>query len=201
MLLRLIEPLPLNSPSTADDTVPSVLIDGQPLDTIDRTVLRERVISASQNPVFLPDSTSVRLNLDPWAAATDVECITALHDVGLASVFEDGGGLAAPIKGAELSAGQKQLFGLARAVLRRRVKRRETGTDGGLLLLDEITASADAETEQRVQKVLEDEFKAYTVIAVTHRREMAAACDRVVVLDQGMVVDDGEPDGLLDELF
>lgn len=108
------------------------------------------------------------------------------------------GGLDAPVSGAELSAGQKQLFSLARAVLRRRVKRRETITDGGLLLLDEITSSADAETERRVRRVLEDEFAAYTVVMVTHRREMAAACDRVVVLDSGTVVEDGRPGELLE---
>jgi ABC-type multidrug transport system fused ATPase/permease subunit len=116
----------------------------------------------------------------------------------LATVVEAKGGLDAPISGAELSAGQKQLFSLARAVLRRRVKRREINTDGGLLLLDEITSGTDAETERRVRKVLEDEFAAYTVVMVTHRREMAVACDRVIVLDAGRVVEDGRPGELLE---
>ena len=107
------------------------------------------------------------------------------------------GGLDAPVSRAELSGGQQQLFSLARAVLRRRVKRRETNTDGGLLLLDEITSSADAETERRVRRVLEDEFAAYTVVMVTHRREMAVVCDRVIVLDAGRVVEDGRPGELL----
>lgn len=74
---------------------------------------------------------------------------------------------------------------------------RETGIDGGLLLLDEITSSADVETELRVRRLLEVEFKAYTVVMVTHHREMAVACDRVVMLDKGSVVEDGSPEDLL----
>ena len=119
-------------------------------------------------------------------------------DLGLATVVEAKGGLDAPVGGAELSAGQKQLFSLVRAVLRRRVTRRETKPEGGLLLLDEISSSADDETERHVRRILEDEFAAYTVVMVTHRREMAVACGRVIVLDEGRVVEDGRPGELLE---
>lgn len=73
----------------------------------------------------------------------------------------------------------------------------KTGVDGGLLLLDEITSSADAETEMRVRDVLESEFGGYTVVMVTHQRDMALGCGRVVVLDSGCVVEDGRPGELL----
>ncbi|KAK5996708.1 ABC transporter FGM5 [Cladobotryum mycophilum] len=191
LLLRLIDPLPTNASP--------ILIDDHPLSTIDRTALRERIISASQDAIFLPKGTSFKTNLDPWAMASDAECNTVLRDLDLAAVVEAKGGLDAAVNGAELSAGQKQLFSLARAVLRRRVKQRETNTDGGLLLLDEITSSADAETERRVQRVLDEEFSAYTMVMVTHRREMAMACDRVIVLDAGKVVEDGNPVELLEK--
>ena len=167
------------------------------LNTVDHTILRERVLSVSQDAVFLPDGSSFRANLDPWGAASTAECTAVLHDLDLADVVEAKGGLEAPASGAELSAGQKQLFGLARVVLRRLVKIRETRIDGGLLLLDEITSSADAETERRVRRLLEVEFAAYTVIMVTHHREMAVACDRVIMLDAGKVVEDGSPEELL----
>jgi ABC-type multidrug transport system fused ATPase/permease subunit len=122
-----------------------------------------------------------------------------LADFNLAAVVDAKGGLDAPLNGAELSAGQKQLFALARAVLRRRVKMRETGVDGGLLLLDEITSAADTETEAEVGRMLEREFGEWTVVMVTHRREMAVWCDRVVVVDKGRVVEDGRPTELLEE--
>ncbi|KAK3937688.1 ATP-dependent permease MDL1 [Diplogelasinospora grovesii] len=194
LLVRLIDPLPS---SPANDSL--ILIDDTPLSTVDRTALRERVISASQDAVFLPDGTSFRTNLDPWAAATDSECTTALADLGLAAVLDAKGGLNANLDSADLSAGQKQLFSLARAVLRRRVKLRETGTDGGLLLLDEITSNADVEVEARVKSLLEGEFAAWTVVTVTHRREMAVGCDRVIVMDAGRVVEDGRPAELLEK--
>ncbi|KAH8898771.1 P-loop containing nucleoside triphosphate hydrolase protein [Thozetella sp. PMI_491] len=194
ILLRLIDPLPGTPTATA---LPLILIDDLPLNTIDRVTLRERVISASQDAVFLPDGTSFRTNLDPWAAATDTECTAVVQDLGLGSVMQAKGGLDAAINAGELSAGQKQLFSLARAVLRRRVKKRKTSIDGGLLLLDEITSNTDAATGRLVRKLLEDEFGAYTVLMVTHQREMALAFDRVVVVDGGKVVEDGKPGELL----
>jgi ATP-binding cassette subfamily C (CFTR/MRP) protein 1 len=123
--------------------------------------------------------------------------MSILHDLDLTAVVEAKGGLDASISGAELSSGQKQLFGFARVLLRRLVKIRQTGVDGGLLLLDEITSSADAETERRVMKALLDRFGNYTAVMITHHREVAVACDRVVVLNKGRVVEDGSPEELL----
>jgi ABC-type multidrug transport system fused ATPase/permease subunit len=197
LLVRLIEPIASKQPDSTAST-PPILIDGMNLNNINSTVLRERIISVSQDSVFLPDSTTFRLNLDPWEVASETEMLEVLSDLGLLAVVEAKGGLDTPIRGAELSAGQKQLFSLARAVLRRRVKKRTTDVDGGLLLLDEITSSADTETERRVRRLLDVEFKDYTVVMVTHRLEMAMACDRVIVLDTGVVVEDGRPADLLD---
>ncbi|KAF4926898.1 ABC transporter FUM19 [Colletotrichum viniferum] len=194
LLLRLIDPL---QASTITNSQPAIMIDGVPLNTVNRITLRERVISASQDPVFLPEGTTFRANLDPASVATNEECAAVLCDVGLNTAVEEKGGLNAIISGAELSAGQKQLFSIARAVLRRRVRRRETGVDGGLLLLDEITSGADTETEKRVHRILDSEFGGYTVIMVTHRKEMAISCDRVIMLDAGEVVEDGPPQVLL----
>lgn len=199
LLLRLIEPVSSNIPAAKDAMRSRISIDGIPLNSIDHTILRDRVFSASQDAVFLPDGSSFRSNLDPWGFSTIVECLSVLDDLDLLELVEAKGGLEAPASFSELSSGQKQLFGLARVLLRRLVKTRETGIDGGLLLLDEITSSADAETERRVRRLLEVEFKNYTVVMVTHHREMAVACDRVVILDAGRVVEDGKPGELLEK--
>ncbi|EQB44454.1 hypothetical protein CGLO_16793 [Colletotrichum gloeosporioides Cg-14] len=196
LLLRLINPL---QASTTANPQPAIMIDGVPLNTVNRITLRERVISASQDPVFLPEGTTFRANLDPASVATNEECAAVLCDVGLHTAVEEKGGLNSVISGVELSAGQKQLFSVARAVLRRRVRRRETGVDGGLLLLDEITSGADTETEKRVLRILDTDFGACTVIVVTHRKEMAMSCDRVIMLDVGEVVEDGAPRVLLEK--
>ncbi|KAK0120688.1 hypothetical protein ONS96_010891 [Cadophora gregata f. sp. sojae] len=191
LLLRLIEPM------SSLDTRSLITIDGIPLNTINHTVLRERIISASQDAVFLPEGSSFRANVDPWNAASDVEVNSVLHDLHLSHVVEGKGGLNSLANGAELSAGQKQLFTLARAVLRKEVKLRETGVSGGLLLLDEITASVDAETEQSMKRLLEVGFKDCIVVMVTHRKEMAMSCDRVIMMDAGTIVEDGTPEKLL----
>ncbi|KAK3324845.1 ABC transporter [Apodospora peruviana] len=190
--LRLADPQ-----STSSNSSHRILIDNLPLNTVNHTALRERIISASQDQVFLPGGTSFRTNLDPWNLASNEECTAVLVSLALDTLVESKGGLDAPVSSVDLSAGQKQLFSLARAVLRRRVKLRKTGVDGGILLLDEITSSADAETEQRVRKVLEQEFGGYTVVMVTHQQDMAMSCGRVVVIDAGKVVEDGQPDELM----
>ncbi|KAH7418359.1 ABC transporter [Cadophora sp. MPI-SDFR-AT-0126] len=196
LLLRIIDPQSSDR-SNLTDATSGILIDGVPLNTISHTTLRERIFSVSQDAVFFPDGCSFGDNLDPWKTATIPECLSVLQDLDLLTLVEAKGGLNAPANRAELSSGQRQLFGLARVVLRRRVKIRETGIDGGLLLLDEITSSADAETERRFSRLLDVDFQAYTVIIVTHHRQMAVVCDRVVVLDSGMVVEDGKPGELL----
>ncbi|KAI1112901.1 ABC transporter [Nemania sp. NC0429] len=188
LVTRLIDPLPGD-----ESGMSQILLDDLPLNTIDHATLRERIISASQDAVFLPGGASFRANLDPWGKASEAECTKVLRDLDLTAIVAAKGGLDVSINAAELSAGHKQLFSLARVVLRRRVRQRETGADGGLLLLDEITSSTDAETTQRVQMLLRDEFAAYTVVMVTHHREIAVGCDRVMVLDAGMVVEDGRP--------
>ncbi|KAI1178956.1 ABC transporter [Nemania sp. FL0916] len=208
LLTRLIDPI---SSSSSSPSQPQILIDDIPLHTIDPTTLRTRIISCSQDAVFLPSvSSSIRANLDPWAQASSGECASVLHDLGLSALVAargGGGGFDAPLRAAELSAGQRQLFGLARAVLRRRVRKRQRERggvdggvdgdgDGGLLLLDEITASADTETTRRVRMLLEDEFAKYTVVIVTHHKDIALGSDRVVVLDKGTIVEDGEPEEL-----
>ncbi|KAH9223366.1 P-loop containing nucleoside triphosphate hydrolase protein [Leptodontidium sp. 2 PMI_412] len=196
LLLRLIEPVSATPRNPAEEN--PITIDGISLSTVDQTQLRERILATSQDAVFLPDNNSTfRANLDPWGIALTAECLTVLHDLDLTAIVEAKGGLDAPISGAELSSGQKQLFGFARVLLRRLVKIRETDIDGGLLLLDEITPSADADTERRMMRALLDRFEKYTVVMVTHHREVAVACGRVVVLDKGRVVEDGSPEELL----
>lgn len=160
--------------------------------------LRERVLSASQDPVFRPEGTLLRSNLDPWTAATDTECNAVLADLGLAAIVVAKGGLGAPLTEAELSRRPEATFlsgadGAASAS--------ETAGDGcrwGLLLLDEITSAADAETEGKVRRVLEEEFARWTVVMVTHRLEVVTEwCDRVIVLDAGKIVEDGTQGVLL----
>ena len=180
-----------------------------PVKDIDRSTLRARLIALPQDAVFLPDGTPFRQNLDPLQVCTLEECRSALKAVGLLDFIERRGGLEAGMTPDTLSHGQKQLFSLARAVLRRRVRFREDHkgegfnissaqySEGGILLLDEFSSSVDHDTDRAMQDIIMREFKNYTVIMVSHRLEMVLNFfDRVIVMDHGCIVENGNPRSL-----
>lgn len=105
-----------------------------------------------------------------------------------------------------LSAGQRQLMSLGRTVLRRRIRAAEQSvekgalkSEGGVLLLDEVSSSVDIETERIMQEVMKQEFANYTIIAVSHRLAMIMDYDKVVVMDKGEIVEVGNPMKLAQE--
>lgn len=201
LLLRLLDPYsPQNvDASKSDDVAPNrIFIDDLPLHTIDRPTLRERIIAVPQDANFLPDGTSFRENLDPFGAADIAMCQAALETVQLWPFVVERGGLEAGLTPDTLSQGQKQLFSLARAILRRRM-RSLGGNKNGVLLLDEVSSSVDQDTDRAMQTVIRDEFANYTVIMVSHRLEVVlATCDTVMVLDQGRLVETGAPTELVE---
>lgn len=117
MLLRLLDPFP--SPDL------KLEIDGTSLTQIDRGTLRERLVAVPQEPVFLPNGTSFMENLDPRKVATEEECQKSLETVDLWSFTLERGGLQGGLSADAFSLGQKQLFSLARAILRKRVRVRQ----------------------------------------------------------------------------
>ncbi|RBR23238.1 uncharacterized protein FIESC28_03980 [Fusarium coffeatum] len=191
LLLRLLDPLP--------SCATNIQIDNVNLHQIDRATLRRRIICIPQDAVFLPDGNSIKANLDPYNAATDAECFNVLQTVRLTHFVNDKGSLNAGMSAEDLSAGQKQLFSLGRAILRRRVRDRGEKNQGGLLLLDEVSSSVDKVTDRAMQEIIRDEFERYTIVMVSHRLEMVMEYfDRVVVLDRGSVVEDGGPRELVE---
>ncbi|RYC64377.1 hypothetical protein CHU98_g1836 [Xylaria longipes] len=170
LLLKLLDSVP--------GTDGSVLIDNAPLQRIDRSVLRQRIIAVPQEAVFLPDGSTFRANLDPTNILAPAECETVLAKVDLLQFVQERGGLDAPMNAGTLSAGQRQLMSLRRVLLRRAAGR-------------EIFS--DHETERIMQETIRAEFKDYTVVAVSHRLDMIMDFDRVVVMDKGEVVEVGNP--------
>ncbi|KAH7175419.1 P-loop containing nucleoside triphosphate hydrolase protein [Dactylonectria macrodidyma] len=193
LLLRLLDPLP-----SCDRNME---IDGTPLNRIDRTTLRKRIIAIPQDAVFLPDGSTIKANIDPFDVATAQECLDVLTVVRLASFVDDRGGLDTGMNAEDLSAGQKQLFSLGRAILRRRVRSRflKSEKSGGVLLLDEVSSSVDKATDRAMQEIIRQEFESYTIVMVSHRLEMVVDFfDSVVVLDKGAVVESGSPRELIE---
>ncbi|KAH7121179.1 hypothetical protein B0J11DRAFT_581926 [Dendryphion nanum] len=162
-----------------------ILIDGVDISTVKKQALRSRVTFLAQEPVLF--SGSMRKNLDPLDEYSDAACSAVLakiagnHNWTLSTNIESGG------KG--LSQGQRQLVGLARAMLRR----------SAVLIMDEATASIDFETAQRIQSVLRDEMRESTVITIAHRLEAVKNADFCVVLGKGKVIRAGKASEMLRE--
>lgn len=190
LLLKLLDPTP--------ETETNLVIDDTPLRCVDRSALRQRIIAVPQEAVFLPDGSTFQANLDPLDGSSTEECQAVLTVVNLWKFVQDRGGLQAGMSASTLSAGQRQLMSLGRAILRRRIRARNLGmggggSEGGLLLLDEVSSSVDHETERAMQEIIKEEFKQYTIIAVSHRLDMIMDFDRVIVMDTGEIVEVGKP--------
>ncbi|TXC11619.1 hypothetical protein FocTR4_00006679 [Fusarium oxysporum f. sp. cubense] len=164
-----------------DSTSGSIIIDGISLSSVPRETIRSRLITLTQDQFVLPGT--VRHNVDPLGIYSDVEIKEALRLVELYDSIERHGGLDASFDQDTLSHGQKQLFFLARTVLRK--------NDG------RISHSVDQKTEETIKAVIESEFKDHTVVFITHRLDTIIDFDRVIVMDKGCVVEVGEPKSLL----
>ncbi|KAI7978014.1 hypothetical protein EIK77_009554 [Talaromyces pinophilus] len=190
LLLKLLDPI--------SESLENAVIDDIPLYRIARPALRERIIAVPQEAVFLPDGSTFRANLDPLDVSTADECQDVLVAVGMWEFVQERGGLDAGMSAGSLSAGQRQLLSLGRALLRRRIRARSAGSEAGssesgILLLDEVSSSVDHETERVMQEIIRTEFRGYTVVAVSHRLDMIMDFDRVIVMDTGEIVEVGNP--------
>ncbi|KAK4444565.1 ABC transporter [Podospora aff. communis PSN243] len=196
-----------------------VRIDNVSLHTIPRNLIRNRIISLPQTPFFIPNNHTFRENLEfhdddsfltskkvdtesPKQQTQDTECEYALRAVGLWDLVISQGGLDAELRDETLSRGQKQLFSLARAIVRRKLRSQgnseeEGGQKGGMLLLDEYNAGLDDETDKIMWETILREFQGYTVICVAHRVQFVKGFDKVVVMGGGEILETGSPDELL----
>ncbi|EMR62218.1 putative metal resistance protein ycf1 protein [Eutypa lata UCREL1] len=177
-LFRLIEPVTGN-----------ISIDNLNTSSIGLLDLRRRLAIIPQDAALFEGT--VRDNLDPGHVHDDTEIWSVLEHARLKDhVSSMEGGLEAKINeaGSNLSAGQRQLISLARAML----------TPSNILVLDEATAAVDVETDRMLQTTLRSELFAHrTIITVAHRLNTILDSDRIVVLDKGEVVEFDTPQNLL----
>ncbi|BCS17450.1 uncharacterized protein APUU_10278A [Aspergillus puulaauensis] len=160
-------------------------IDGLDISTIPRQEICSRLNGVSQDTVFIKGS--VRLNADPTNSSSDRAIWDALKSVQLMNVVQEKGGLTVNIDDLHLSHGQKQLFCLVRAILH----------PSKILVLDEATSNVDSKTDQTMQRVIREKFSNHTILAVAHKLDTILDYDKVVVLDQGQVIECEDPYSLL----
>jgi ATP-binding cassette subfamily B multidrug efflux pump len=171
-----------------------ILIDGQDVSQVTQDSLRVNIGMVQQDSSLL--HRSIRDNmLYGRPDATEAEIIKAAtqaeaHEFILDLTDPEGrGGYDAQVgeRGVKLSGGQRQRVTLARVILK----------NAPILLLDEATSALDSEVEAAIQTTLYGMMEGKTVIAVAHRLSTIAQMDRILVLDQGKVVEDGTHDALL----
>ena len=171
-----------------------VLMDGQDIARVQQESLRSHIGMVQQDSALL--HRSVRENiLYGRPEATEEEMIAAArqaqaHDFIMDLVDPQGRrGYDAQVgeRGIKLSGGQRQRVTLARVILK----------DAPILLLDEATSALDSEVEAEIQKTLYGMMEGKTVIAIAHRLSTIAQMDRILVLDQGHIAEQGSHDVLL----
>lgn len=124
---------------------------------------------------------SLRYNIDPFAQYSDEECLSALEAVQLAQLVRghpDGLHLLVAESGTNLSAGERQLICVARAILKK----------SHILLIDEATANVDYTTDRMIQQVIADKFRDRTILTIAHRLNTVFNSDRLLMLQHGEVV-------------
>ena len=173
----------------ADPRRGMVCLGGRDLRELSLAQLRSRVALVAQDTLLFSGSLEDNLRMaSPQACLRDIEAV--LRDVQLADLVDSlPQGLQTEVGefGAHLSGGQRQRLALARALLRR----------APVLLLDEPTSSADPRTEQALLQVLRPLRGRRTLVMAAHRLETAREADRIVVLEDGRVAEQGTHDDLL----
>jgi subfamily B ATP-binding cassette protein MsbA len=176
-------------PRFYDVTLGAVLIDGHDLRELRLKSLREHIGIVMQDAVLF--GGTIRENiLYGRRGATDAEMLQAAR---MAHVDEFAGdlpqGYDTPIgeRGVRLSGGQKQRVAIARAFLR----------DPRILILDEATSNLDSHAENVIQDALEVLMKGRTTLVIAHRLSTVVGCDRVIVLEEGRIVQQGTHDTLI----
>ena len=160
-----------------------VLIDGRDLRTIDMDDYRSHTAVVSQQPFLF--NTSIRENIaygKPGATMAEIEAAARaanIHD--FIATLPEGYDTLAGERGCNLSGGQMQRITIARAIVR----------DPAILFLDEATSALDSENEELVQKALDNLRQGRTSFVIAHRLSTIAAADLIVVLDQGVIVEQG----------
>jgi ATP-binding cassette subfamily B protein len=161
----------------------TISLDGVPIRAADPHEVRARIALVPQESVVFAATARDNIRFGR-PEATDAE-VERAADLAHATEFIRGlpGGFDAPLgeRGVTLSGGQRQRIAIARAILR----------DAPLLLLDEATSALDAESETLVQTALEELMRHRTTLVIAHRLATVLSCDRIMVLDQGRIVEQG----------
>jgi ATP-binding cassette subfamily B protein len=172
-----------------DPTSGRVLLDGVDLRSLDDPTLRRAVVMVTQENFLFSGSVADNIAFGrPAASRSEIESaarVIGAHE--FIAALPDGYDTDVRKRGGRLSAGQRQLVAFARAFL----------ADPHVLILDEATSSLDIPSERLVQRALRTLLADRTAVIIAHRLSTVEIADRVLVIDDGVVVEDGSPSSLI----
>ncbi|PWJ15852.1 ABCB family ABC transporter ATP-binding protein/permease [Jannaschia seohaensis] len=167
----------------------AILIDGQDVRAVTQESLHAQIGVVPQDTVLFNDT--IRYNIAygrPDASDAEVRAAAAAAKIDrFIETLPEGYETAVGERGLKLSGGEKQRVGIARTLLK----------DPPILLLDEATSALDTETEQEIQSELRAMSQGRTVLMIAHRLSTVVDADRIVVLENGRVVEEGTHEALL----
>lgn len=173
----------------------AITIDGQDIRDVSQASLRRNIGVIAQDVALLHRSVGDNIRYGrPEATQDEVEEVarTARADLFIADLADGEGrkgyGAFVGDRGIKLSGGQRQRVAIARVLLK----------DAPILVLDEATSALDSESEAAIQEKLDLVMEGKTVIAIAHRLSTIAMMDRIVVVDEGRIVEEGRPDELIE---
>jgi len=166
-----------------DPAAGTISFDGVPIRAADPHEVRARIALVPQESVAFAATARENIRFGrPEATDAEVERAADLaHATEFIRRLPEGFETPLGERGVTLSGGQRQRIAIARAILR----------DAPLLLLDEATSSLDAESETLVQTALEELMRHRTTLVIAHRLATVLSCDRIMVMDQGRIVEQG----------
>ncbi len=166
----------------------SIKIDGVDIKDVRQSELRRNIAYVPQEPLLF--HRSIRENIAYYTDASDVEIIkasTAAHAHEFIEKLPDGYDTIVGERGIKLSGGQKQRVAIARAILKQ----------APIMIFDEATSALDSESEQIIQRALPEIIGKQTAIIVAHRLSTVAGLDRIIVMHDGTIVEEGSHEELL----
>lgn len=172
-----------------DVTSGSISIDGQNVSYVTQDSLREAIGVVPQEPLLFHRAIHENIaygKLDATRAQIEKAAKLA-HAHDFVEKLPDGYESYVGERGIKLSGGERQRIAIARAILK----------DAPILLLDEATSALDSESEVAIQKALHVLMEGKTVIAIAHRLSTLREMDRIIVLDEGRIIEDGTHDELV----
>ncbi len=167
----------------------SIAIDGLDIADVTQESLRRQVAIVPQEPVLFHRSLAENIGYGrPGATQAEIEAAARLANAhGFIERLPKGYATLVGERGVKLSGGERQRVAIARAFL----------ADAPILILDEATSSLDSESEAAIQQAMERLMVGRTAIVIAHRLSTVRALDRILVFDQGRIVEDGPHDRLL----